>query len=156
MLKSVVLLTACVLGGALVTAYYYERQHKYSDQFTKTKRRDKKEIPRNKTIEACVSDIESVIIAVEGGFTSLELCSSRLEGGVTPSFGFVREVVKYCHTKSVEVHVLVRPQPGGFVYSSKEFDIILQDTAALIDLGVDGNKHRIYLSCMQFYHILIV
>ena len=48
------------------------------------------------TVEICLSDIESAAAAVRGGATSLELCSDRAQGGVTPSFGLLEEVVARC------------------------------------------------------------
>ena len=63
------------------------------------------------TIEVCLSDIESAQEAVRGGCTSIEVCSDRPQGGVTPSYGLVEELVaRYKNT--VEIHCLVRPRPG--------------------------------------------
>lgn len=90
------------------------------------------------TVEFCVSDIESAKAAVYGGATSLELCANRQEGGTSPSLGFVEEVVKLCRNISTEVHVLVRPRPGGFVYTQEEFEVILRDISAFATAGVDG------------------
>lgn len=45
-------------------------------------------------IEVCLSDIESAIAAQRGGATSIELCSDRAGGGVTPPIGLVQECVR--------------------------------------------------------------
>lgn len=90
------------------------------------------------TVEIMVTDIESAKEAIKGGANSLELCANRLEGGTTPSIGFIEEVVKLCRSLSVEVNVLIRPRPGDFVYSEAEFELIQRDILAAKVAGVDG------------------
>ena len=63
------------------------------------------------TIEICLSDIESAQAAVRGGCTSMEVCSDRPQGGVTPSHGLVEELVSR-YKNTVEIHCLIRPRPG--------------------------------------------
>ena len=70
------------------------------------------------TCEVCLCDVTSATSAIDGGATSIELCTNRGDGGVTPSIGLILEVVNLCRGKDVEVHVLVRPRPGNFVYST--------------------------------------
>jgi copper homeostasis protein len=97
--------------------------------------------PKNfdNTIEVCLSDISSIVNAIHGGATSLELCTNRAEGGVTPSVGLVEEAVRLCRTTdSTAVHVLIRPRPGHFVYSNEEFEVILRDILAAKSAGADG------------------
>ena len=70
------------------------------------------------TIEISVSDIESAYQAWCGGANSLELCSNRSEGGTTPSLGLIEECVSRFQLQGcLEIHVLIRPRPGHFVYS---------------------------------------
>lgn len=90
------------------------------------------------TIEICCSDLESALAAVEGGATSVELCANRSDGGVTPSVGFVSAVVERLAISDVQVHVLIRPRPGGFCYTAAEFDVILRDICSMQSCGVDG------------------
>ena len=89
-------------------------------------------------IEICVSDIESAKEAILGGANSLELCSNRIEGGITPSIGFVEECVQLFKMKSVEINVLVRPRPGDFCYTSNEFTTIIRDIEASRRAGATG------------------
>jgi copper homeostasis protein len=91
-------------------------------------------------VEICLSDIESAIQAVQGGATSLELCSNRIEGGITPSVGFVEECVHLFKETGIEINVLVRPRPGDFCYTSTEFSIIERDIKAINRAGATGFK----------------
>ena len=84
----------------------------------KKRRRKLKAHSERITCEICLSDVTSAISAIEGGATSIELCTSRGEGGITPFIGLIQEVVFLCRGKSVEIHVLIRPRPGNFVYSA--------------------------------------
>lgn len=90
------------------------------------------------TVEIMVTDIESAIHAIKGGCNSLELCANRMEGGTTPSIGFIEEVVRLCQGLSIEVNVLIRPRPGDFLYSELEFELIQRDILAALNIGVDG------------------
>lgn len=45
-------------------------------------------------VEICLSDVESALVAQRGGATSVELCSDRAGGGVTPAQGLVLECVR--------------------------------------------------------------
>ena len=92
----------------------------------------------DKTVEVCASDIESVLEAIEGGATSLELCSDRPQGGITPSLALIEEAVKHVAGTDVLVHVLIRPRPGGFVYSSAEFDLMVRDVLTAKEAGAHG------------------
>jgi len=82
--------------------------------------------------------MESCLAAVQGGATSLELCSNRPEGGTTPSLGFVQAVVDRFASTNVQVHALIRPRPGDFVYTPAEFDVMLRDILAVRSCGADG------------------
>lgn len=69
-------------------------------------------------IEICLSDVTSAISAIAGGATSIELCTNRADGGITPYIGLVDEVVRLTRGKDIQVHVLIRPRAGNFVYSA--------------------------------------
>ena len=91
----------------------------YSDNedvlIEKKRRRKLKAHSERITCEICLSDVTSAISAIEGGATSIELCTNRGEGGITPFIGLIQEVVFLSRGKSVEIHVLIRPRPGNFV-----------------------------------------
>ena len=46
-------------------------------------------------MEVCVDNIESLVNALDGGASRIELCSALSEGGLTPSIGFLK------HAKSI-------------------------------------------------------
>jgi copper chaperone CopZ len=95
-------------------------KHPNVEDISKDKKRKKKSKSNSDrmTCEICLSDVTSAISAIDGGATSIELCTNRADGGITPFMGLVQEVVSLSRSKDVEIHVLIRPRPGNFVYSS--------------------------------------
>jgi copper homeostasis protein len=94
-----------------------------------------------KVVEVCVSDISSAIEAIRGGATSLELCSNRIEGGCTPSYGFIEQCKEYIENfenKNIQLNVLIRPRPGNFIYTNIEMKTIFRDINASKKAGADG------------------
>jgi copper homeostasis protein CutC len=98
-------------------------------------------------VEVCLSDIQSLMEACQGSCNSIELCVNRLEGGITASYALIEHSVRVIAginttnsndsrsssssssnsnslNRSIDLHVLIRPRPGGFNYTDDEFDII--------------------------------
>ncbi|RYG98106.1 copper homeostasis protein CutC [archaeon] len=94
--------------------------------------------PFHRIVEICVSDFVSAKEAVEGGASSLELCSNRMEGGTTPSIGLIEQCVDLAKGTNVVLQVLIRPRPGDFNYTNEEFEIIQRDIIAARMTGADG------------------
>ncbi|KAG9103988.1 hypothetical protein FRC06_006427 [Ceratobasidium sp. 370] len=89
------------------------------------------------TLEVCVDSLESAIAAIEGGADRLEICGNlALCGGSTPSVGLVRLIRK--RFPLVPLMVMVRPRVGDFVYTSQEFETMLEDVSVFRTLGVKG------------------
>lgn len=86
-------------------------------------------------LEVCCDSLDSVLSAVRGGASRIELCSALTEGGLTPSVGMVREALRI---SSVPINVLIRPRGGDFLYSHAEWQAMQADVAAMRDLGVHG------------------
>lgn len=86
-------------------------------------------------VEVCANTIESAIAAERGGADRIELCDNIAEGGTTPSYGMISFVKKHL---SLDIHVLIRPRGSDFIYCSEEIEIIKNDIAECIKLGVDG------------------
>jgi len=65
----------------------------------------------------------------------LELCSSLIEGGLTPSYGLIKKVMEVVH---IPVNVLIRPRGGDFFYSEEEFAVMKEDIEMCKSLDVNG------------------
>lgn len=91
------------------------------------------------SVDICVDCIQSILIAIESGATRLELCSSLIEGGITPSFGLIDQsllaIKNYFSNNTsninsnlnmniIQLHVIIRPRAGDFLYNEQEYNII--------------------------------
>lgn len=95
--------------------------------------------PRDVALEIAVQDVAGARVAVSGGADRLELCAALAgTGGLTPSAGMVAAVADALRGTGVGVHVLVRPRPGGFVFTADEVDVQVRDVRAVLDAGADG------------------
>jgi copper homeostasis protein len=90
---------------------------------------------RRTTIEICVEGIDGLVAAQMGGAHRVELCASLLEGGLTPSFGVVRQALRVA---TIPFMVIVRPRGGDFLYSELEYETMLDDVRQCRELGVAG------------------
>lgn len=88
-----------------------------------------------KVLEVCTDSVESAIAAKAGGATRIELCANLVIGGTTPSPALLRAVKK---ETGLPVNVLLRPRFGDFLYTEREFGIMLADAAELIAAGADA------------------
>ncbi|GAA3870805.1 copper homeostasis protein CutC [Leifsonia kafniensis] len=91
-------------------------------------------------IEIAVQDVDGVGIALRVGADRVELCSALGVGGLTPSIGTIEMAVEAASVagRPDYVNVLVRPRPGGFVYSANEIATTVRDIRAAAAAGVGG------------------
>ncbi|HEY0978897.1 MAG TPA: copper homeostasis protein CutC [Flavobacteriales bacterium] len=75
-------------------------------------------------VEVCVTSVAEAQAAERGGADTVELCSWRASGGITPSAGLIMAVQRGIR---IPVRVLVRPTPHGFVHSEAEQEVLLAD-----------------------------
>jgi copper homeostasis protein len=87
------------------------------------------------TLEICAASLASAQAAQAGGAHRIELCQNLEQGGITPSYGLIRQVLAQV---SLPVFVLIRPRPGGFLYDAGELAIMRDDIAACRELGCAG------------------
>lgn len=85
-------------------------------------------------IELCVASVDALHIVKELAIDRIELCQNLEQGGTTPSFGLIEMAL----SKELEVHVLIRPRAGGFVYSEEEIKVMLNDIEVCRTRGVKG------------------
>ena len=86
-------------------------------------------------LEICANSYQSAKHAYEAGAHRIELCQELSVGGITPSYGLIKQVVKDI---PIETYVLIRPHSGNFVYSDDEFEIMKQDIQVCKELGCQG------------------
>lgn len=85
-------------------------------------------------LEICTGSIESVLAAKAGGADRAELCSALSEGGVTPSYGLIKEAV----ATGIKVNVLIRPRGGDFLYTKEEVELMVADIKLAKQLGANA------------------
>lgn len=86
-------------------------------------------------LEVCIDSVESAIAAQKGGAQRVELCADLAHGGTTPSAGMIQSVRE---SISITLHTMIRPRPGDFCYSDREFDVMMRDIDTAKKLGADG------------------
>ncbi|MGN0234257.1 MAG: copper homeostasis protein CutC [Bacteroidaceae bacterium] len=89
---------------------------------------------RSRILEVCCADFQSIRAAVDGGAQRLELCQALEIGGVTPN----TDMIDYAVGTGVQVHVLIRPRGGNFVYSPEEIQSMVQDIRMAHEKGASG------------------
>jgi len=86
-------------------------------------------------LEICANGLQSALNAEAGGADRIELCVALEQGGLTPSFGLIKEVKAIL---KIPIHILIRPWAGNFIYNDLEKLIILEDINQCRELNVDG------------------
>jgi len=90
---------------------------------------------RDLVLEVCVDSVESAVAAGRGGADRVELCDNLFEGGTTPSAGAVALAREHL---SIQLHVMIRPRGGDFLYSPIELAVMRRDIAEAKRAGADG------------------
>ncbi|CAK1707630.1 copper homeostasis protein CutC [Vibrio crassostreae] len=89
----------------------------------------------NIEIEVCIDNLESLHNALAGGANRIELCSSLALGGLTPSFGMMKQAARI---SSVPVYAMIRPRQGDFIFDDDDMLSMLEDIEACASAGLDG------------------
>jgi copper homeostasis protein len=95
---------------------------------------------RRLAVEIAVQDRAGVRIALEADADRIELCSALGVGGLTPSAALIDAAVAEAAAAGHDgfVHVLVRPRPGGFVYTPDEIELTVADIRHARSAGASG------------------
>ncbi|MFT4147813.1 MAG: copper homeostasis protein CutC [Micrococcaceae bacterium] len=80
-------------------------------------------------IEIAVQDYEGARIAHNQAADRIELCQGLPLGGLTPSIGLTRRVNE--GLPGLNVHALIRPRPGDFIYSRDEIRTMCEDIKSM-------------------------
>lgn len=86
-------------------------------------------------IEIIATRLQDAVCAQQGGADRIELVSALSEGGLTPSYGLIEQVVK---SVNIPVNVMIRPHSAGFVYPLDEIELMRQDIHIAKQLGANG------------------
>ncbi|MFD2841618.1 copper homeostasis protein CutC [Populibacterium corticicola] len=86
-------------------------------------------------LEIAVQDIAGALIARNEGADRVELCAALgVTGGLTPTAGMIDLAAQ----TGIDVHVLIRHRPGGFVYSVEEVAVLENDIMFAVSAGAAG------------------
>lgn len=86
-------------------------------------------------LEIIATCIDDAIKIEKNGGDRIELVSSLTEGGLTPSYGLIDEVMKRV---SIPVNVMIRPHAKSFIYSDEDIKIMIEDIKIAKKLGANG------------------
>src|SRR5438270_13931833 len=86
-------------------------------------------------VEIGVCSVEDAVTAEAAGAARLELNAALSLGGITPSLGVLGEVRA---SVRLPVTVMIRPRPGGFCYSAREYASMRRDIDLVLENGADG------------------
>ncbi len=87
------------------------------------------------TIELIVQNEQEAIQAEKLGAARLELVSAIDEGGLTPSFETIKQVL---NSVTIPVQVMIRPHSRDFFYSDSEIEKMIENVKNVLNLGGRG------------------
>lgn len=87
-------------------------------------------------VELSVDTVEGAVAADRLGADRIELCAAGALGGLTPSHGTLAAVLGRC--RQAEIHALIRPREGGFVFGTAEIEAMVTDVEIAVAAGAAG------------------
>lgn len=93
-------------------------------------------------LEIIAQSVEDAMIIESAGGDRIELVSGISEGGLTPSYAMIDQVVK---AVNIPVNVMIRPHSYSFEYKRDEISVMKQDIKIIESLGANG----IVLGCLK-------
>jgi copper homeostasis protein len=86
-------------------------------------------------LEISVEALDAAIAAERGGAQRIELCENLSVGGATPR----AELMRAARTRvKLPIFAMIRPRGGDFLYSTAEFERMMEDLEAARACGMDG------------------
>ncbi|PEL10532.1 copper homeostasis protein CutC [Bacillus sp. AFS017336] len=86
-------------------------------------------------LEVIATTVKDAIDAEKFGANRIELVTGIKEGGLTPSYATIKQVIQ---NVSIPVHVMIRPHSRSFIYDSYDQEVILNDIEVCKELGATG------------------
>jgi len=86
-------------------------------------------------IEVIATTVEDAIEIEAGGANRIELISMFSEGGLTPSYKMMSDVIK---AVKIPVNIMIRPHSHSFVYTDTEINLMKKDIETARMLGANG------------------
>ncbi|PDY47229.1 copper homeostasis protein CutC [Bacillus pseudomycoides] len=83
-------------------------------------------------IATCLEDVKQI---EKAGGNRIELISAYTEGGLTPSYAFIKKAVK---AANIPIHVMIRPHAKSFIYTTEEIEMMKEDILIAQELGAAG------------------
>lgn len=83
-------------------------------------------------IATCLEDVKRI---EKAGGNRIELISAYTEGGLTPSYAFIKKAVK---AVNIPIHVMIRPHAKSFIYTEEEIEMMKEDIRIAQELGAAG------------------
>ena len=89
----------------------------------------------NAKLEIACFNLESALIAQQGGADRIELCDDFSSGGITPNYGTFLAARKLIH---IPLFVMIRPRAINFIYTDNEFEQMKKDILYFKKMKADG------------------
>jgi copper homeostasis protein len=86
-------------------------------------------------LEIAVQSLQTAIAAERAGADRIELCANLKDGGTTPSLELMQQTRA---ALKIPIHVMIRPRPGDFFYTTAEFAEMKNHIAAARSANMDG------------------
>ncbi|MBP1991987.1 copper homeostasis protein CutC [Paenibacillus eucommiae] len=86
-------------------------------------------------LEVIATSVLDAKLAQEYGVNRIELISGIMEGGVTPSYGLIEQVVR---AVDIPVNVMLRPHANSFCYDLDDLEVMVRDIRMIRELGAAG------------------
>ena len=83
-------------------------------------------------IATCLEDVKQI---EKAGGNRIELISAYTEGGLTPSYAFIKKAVK---AVNIPIHVMIRPHAKSFIYTAEEIEMMKEDIRIAQEFGAAG------------------